>query len=83
MHRGSEAKCVALMAGLGLYSLCKQGTEEVAAGAPALAKRLGGEQKLPYKPSYSFLGLALVALLYVPRTTSHEISCYNARWITT
>jgi hypothetical protein len=77
---------VAGLAGLGLYSLRKQGTEEAAAGAPALAKQLlvvGGEQKLPYKPSYSFMGLAVVALLYVPRTTSHEISCYNARWIKT
>jgi hypothetical protein len=37
------------MAGLMPHSLRKQRTEAAAAAAAALAKRLGGEQKFPYK----------------------------------
>ena len=35
-------------------------TEAAAAAAPALAKRLGGEQKFPYKSSHNVLRAALV-----------------------
>jgi hypothetical protein len=49
------------MAGLTNAAFTAQ-TEAAAAAAPALAKRLGGEQKFPCKSSHNVLRAALVGL---------------------